>query len=689
MLRFGNPYTRDSSAAARVGRAAATAIAHGGRSGGVANENSNRDMSHRVVSALAQVCRCPAVAAPIPPEPPVPPESDCVPMSHDWLRYGPYMAPTWSLTDLCDGCVTTATVTAERRVTLYDPCGAVVGGPVPGLMDPPILTNFGAVTGFSVTGAVQWITRIESVEGGPLFLTKVVQGSNGKLYVGGSWLSAGIITLTQGATSVSATVAGGSTNVFVGCLTANGTPLWVSQVTLSGMLGSESVSFVDIAVSEDGERVGIFLRALRNRLGPVLTFYDAVGGSETRSLPTNGVGALFLYSLNASGLDHRICKFEPPSSIGSNSFGVNLLCQGGSFTMTAYADGSGSAPGLITDSAGGFTPFFLQPALLETGLVFQCDLLARLQWWTRAVGDTGVVASTPINTFSSSAYQYQRGAIWDGSRLIYTGTYNCTVGNVIRLEQRGVSGSGVTFASLLSEKGIYIGRADASGSQLPAAHMELVDISGTAAAIVISTALDASDQSVYLLVRVTNGGDTGVSRALFYDTAGAVSWSPPGGGLLVGMGFHLLVKYSAAGSVVWGRVVGGIGGDQYYGTMTVTTQGCPVVFGPFMGEGGAVFYDGTGGVVGTLAQTGPRDMYLAKWTTEGDFVGVAGFQGENGNDANVWMQSAGAGALYTLFDYWSPMTVTNMGGGGAVTLPTGLGPAFAGNTFGLARWVSS
>ena len=58
MLRFGNPYTRDSSAAARNAKAAAKAIAAGGRSGGVANENGNRDMSHRVVMAVAAATAC-------------------------------------------------------------------------------------------------------------------------------------------------------------------------------------------------------------------------------------------------------------------------------------------------------------------------------------------------------------------------------------------------------------------------------------------------------------------------------------------------------------------------------------------------------------------------------------------------------------------------------------------------------
>lgn len=60
MLRFGNPYTRDSSAAARNGREAAGAIAQSGRGfGTVANENGNRDMTHRVVSAVQVACPCP------------------------------------------------------------------------------------------------------------------------------------------------------------------------------------------------------------------------------------------------------------------------------------------------------------------------------------------------------------------------------------------------------------------------------------------------------------------------------------------------------------------------------------------------------------------------------------------------------------------------------------------------------
>lgn len=61
MLRFGNPYTRDQSASAVNGKAAAAAIARSGRgSGTVANENSNRDMTHRVVSAVQVVCPCPS-----------------------------------------------------------------------------------------------------------------------------------------------------------------------------------------------------------------------------------------------------------------------------------------------------------------------------------------------------------------------------------------------------------------------------------------------------------------------------------------------------------------------------------------------------------------------------------------------------------------------------------------------------
>lgn len=57
MLRFGNPYTRDYSATARNTQLASHAISLGGRSGGIANENQNRDLTHRVVTALQQ-CSC-------------------------------------------------------------------------------------------------------------------------------------------------------------------------------------------------------------------------------------------------------------------------------------------------------------------------------------------------------------------------------------------------------------------------------------------------------------------------------------------------------------------------------------------------------------------------------------------------------------------------------------------------------
>lgn len=58
MLRFGNPYTRDSSSSARNNQLAAQAISLGGRSGGIANENQNRDLTHRVVTALQQCSSC-------------------------------------------------------------------------------------------------------------------------------------------------------------------------------------------------------------------------------------------------------------------------------------------------------------------------------------------------------------------------------------------------------------------------------------------------------------------------------------------------------------------------------------------------------------------------------------------------------------------------------------------------------
>jgi hypothetical protein len=599
-------------------------------------------------------------------------------MTYDWLRWGSYMAPSWSLTDLCDGVVAVGYVTPYRAAVVYDPSSATIAGPIPGSMDPPITSRFGVVIRYTATGGVPWMTLAVGLD--TVALEKVVQGSNGLLYFCGYWLGS---TLTvMGPTSTVGFGMGSNKNLVLGCLTPAGDPLWLSHVTLNDPVGI--LNTIDLACTADGGRVGLFFKARKSLPGQVISFYDAAGtfvGPTYFTLePT-----LFLVSVNTAGLDMRYMTMIPPAG-NTGMDGITLLSQESSFLVTGVCSGGiggSSSPPSILSFDGSGTPFFLpvQPTPFATGFLVRCDLRCGFQWRSRIVGAPGVFyANTPISTSSSVVYRYQGGTTWMNGQIVYTGNYVCAAGNQILLENAGGTG-GVSFASG-TQRGIYIGYMDSSGVHTGVSRFELANTSGSPSSTVLSSVRDPSDQSVYLLLRLTNTVFGGTSELSYFNpAAGAASWTT---GLLPTGGYHVLVKCSAAGIFQWARIIGGIGGDQYYGTVILTTEGCPVVFGPFMGAAATV-YDGSGAVVGSVAQTGPRDLYLTKWTTDGDFVGIAGFQGSS-NDANIWVHSAAAGALYTLFNYPQPLTVTDMEGGNPIVLPTSWGPAFTNDIWGVGRW---
>lgn len=672
MLRFGNPYTRDSSAAARNQRAAAGAIARaGGRSGGVGNLNSNRDMSHRVVTALALACPCPVVVPAPAPAPPVPPV--CGPMTPDWVVYAPRATPTWSLTDGSDNAVVSGYIEQDTSGEFFDSSGRLLRS------FPLTLRNYqrGFIISCSSSGNINWLlTTFKAGNTQPL---KVVGDSLGNFYfmlTSFNASSANVLTIvSDDGTPTNTSPISGINTIYIGKINSSGILQWCAQVSSNNLESSPiQLEAIDLAVSADGGRVMLYGRASVVSLPVSRTafFYNSTGGTDFSLGATPASSPLFLYSLDAAGLDGRVATIRPDLSTGY-VFGVNLLNVGSHMAATAY--GLSNDQMLITDSSLASDTVPMQDASTNTGFVVQFNPVAELEWAVRVVGSINPTA-TPVSTSSAFAGRYQRGIIGvaGGGGYVYTGNYSDISDGISFVDSDGFAPE--TLAR--SPNGaIYMAPLSLAGLHTAPWH---ADTSGGVRLLVLNGYVDASAGDVYFLCSATLQASVD-GAAYFYNTGAvvpAVSVLLPFSG---GSVYHLLVKYSATGVCQWIRRMGGIN-DPFYGNVVVSSRGCPIVYGPYMGSVMRI-YDGAGIVVGSLANSGGgRDGFFAKWTPDGDFVGVAGLL-TTANDANIWMTVAGGGDAYTLTNNWGNLRLQNMSGATVFNVPSGAVTAMT-----LTRWTA-
>ncbi len=146
------------------------------------------------------------------------------------------------------------------------------------------------------------------------------------------------------------------------------------------------------------------------------------------------------------------------------------------------------------------------------------------------------------------------------------------------------------------------------------------------------------------------------------------------GGILTRAGSEdvFLAKYDVSGNYLWAKSMGGTGSDHGNG-IAVDTRGNVYVTGSFDSD---TAHFNPGGSGGKLATVGNRDIFLAKYNTEGKYLWTKSMGGSK-IDVGRSVTVGGNGNVYVTGQFTSTPADFNIGGSGDTLTSVGFYDAFA------------